>query len=252
MLYTKKHTFLLVIYVLVSACYSTRKKCIAQNTEQNSFIFATRTAGSRLSIIHEGDLSSTIQLDSLLRYKNLYALGPLVGLKGEVTIYNGKASFATVVDDQPQIDTNLIGKEAIFLAYANIPAWTEKTIENRLSSQAQIEAMVKKEANAKGRSTAQPFVFRLEGKVDSLHYHIIYKTSSTQHNKAEHQKAKRRFTLSNTYVKIVGFWADAAGEGVYTHPGKRIHLHFITADHQFSGHIDTISLSARAKLFLPD
>ena len=52
-------------------------------------------------------------------------------------------------------------------------------------------------------------------------------------------------------MKIVGFWADAEGENVYTHPGHRTHIHFIQKELNISGHIDDVIIQKGAILFLP-
>ncbi|MBV6647641.1 MAG: acetolactate decarboxylase [Cyclobacteriaceae bacterium] len=236
------------VTLLILAC---QKSSNDENSTGAKELFVSRHVGNRLSIIEEGDLSPKIRLDSLSKYSYLYAVGPLGGLKGEVTIYNGEVSCSTILNDQPKVDTVLSNKVAIFLAYANVSEWNEVDLKDQIYNQAQIEAIVKREAEAQNKLTENAFVFRLEGVVDSMHYHIIYKSSDTPHNKFEHHKSKRKFILKDQPIKIVGFWADATGEGVYTHPGKRIHLHFINADNSTSGHIDQITLKPEAKLFLP-
>lgn len=52
-------------------------------------------------------------------------------------------------------------------------------------------------------------------------------------------------------VRIIGFWADAARQGVYTRPDKRTHLHFILDDDTASGHIDDVHLREGAFIHLP-
>ena len=37
-------------------------------------------------------------------------------------------------------------------------------------------------------------------------------------------------------VKIVGVWANSQEEGIYTHDGSRIHLHFVNKESLASGH----------------
>lgn len=240
------------IYVLIALCtFACQSRSDTESTNDTNESFASRHSGSRLSIIQEGNLSPKIALDSLSKYESLYAVGPLSGLKGEVTIYGGEVSLSTVVNNKPKVSASIGDNKAIFLAYANISDWTELNIADQIVSQRQIEAIVREKASAWKISTEAPFVFRLEGMVDSMQYHIIYKSTDAPHNKAEHHKSKVRFNLKDEPIKVVGFWADAAGEGVYTHPGMRIHLHFIDDTNSTSGHIEKITLKPGAKLFLP-
>ena len=76
-------------------------------------------------MIQKGDLSSRINLDTLSEISNLYAIGPIEGLKGEITIYNGKPSIATIEREQPKIYSSL-NYNAVFLVYASAFQWKKK------------------------------------------------------------------------------------------------------------------------------
>lgn len=54
------------------------------------------TVGAMRDVMQKGDLSARISLDALAGLPHLYALGPLEGLKGEITIFDGVPSIATV------------------------------------------------------------------------------------------------------------------------------------------------------------
>lgn len=207
--------------------------------------------GSRLDIIQEGDLSANVSLDSLMEIKGLYAIGPIEGLMGEVTIYDGQASIARMDGDVPVFTSYAEDVSAIFLAYGVNSEWVEMEIPHDIYGLVELEGFVKERLVANLQDKEKPFIFRIQGMVDSLDYHIIYKQDDAPHDMAEHQKAKQRFSMSDKEVKLLGFWADQEGEGVYTHPGYRTHVHFMTEDPMASGHIDDIHLKAGATLFLP-
>ena len=114
-----------------------------------------------------------------------------------------------------------------------------------------MEVFIHNIAKKNNVDTQNPFPFRIEGIVDSLNYHIIYKSDNAPHNKTEHQRAKQKFSVYNSRVQIIGFWADSESQGVYTHPDKRTHLHFMLEDSTESGHIDNIQLREGAILYLP-
>jgi acetolactate decarboxylase len=212
--------------------------------------FWVRHAGNRNNIIQNGDLSARINLDTLSEISNLYAIGPIEGLKGEITVYNGKSSIATIEREQPKIYSSL-NYNAVFLAYASASQWKKSTIEKSIGGLSHVEAFVQNMAKKNNVDTQKPFPFRIEGIVDSLNYHIIYKSDNAPHNKTEHQRAKQKFSVYNSSVQIIGFWADSESQGVYTHPDRRTHLHFMLEDNTESGHIDNIQLREGAILYLP-
>jgi acetolactate decarboxylase len=212
--------------------------------------FWVKYAGNRTAIIQQGDLSARIYLDTLSEIPHLYAIGPIEGLKGEITVYDGKASIATIERAQPTISSSL-HHGAIFLAYGSATRWQTSTLDTSISGLSDVEAYVQKMATRHNVDTRKPFPFRIEGSVDSLDYHIIYKTDDAPHNATEHQRAKQKYTVHDSNVCIIGFWADVTCQGVYTHPDKRTHLHFILDDDTASGHVDAVQLREGALLYLP-
>ena len=209
-----------------------------------------RHSGDRRDIIQDGNLEATIALDSLAGVPHLYAIGPIEGLRGEVTIYDGTPSIATVEEGAPHIEESMRPR-AIFLVYGAAADWETVRIPSSLSGLGAVEAFVRTEAQAAGLDLSAPFPFRIEGAVDFIDYHIIYKTNQKPHTSEEHQRAKQKYDVSDTEVQMIGFWADEAGEGVYTHPGMRTHLHFRLPDNSASGHIDDIEVREDATLYLP-
>ena len=127
----------------------------------------------------------------------------------------------------------------------------KNTIEKSISGLSNLEVFVQNMAEKNNVDTQKPFPFRIEGVVESLNYHIIYKLDNAPHNITEHQRAKQKFSVYNSSVQIIGFWADSESQGVYTHPDMRIHLHFMLEDNTESGHIDNIHLRKGAILYLP-
>jgi acetolactate decarboxylase len=212
--------------------------------------FWVRHAGNRDNIIQNGDLSARINLDTLSEISNLYAIGPVEGLKGEITVYNGESSIATIEREQPKIYSSF-NHNAIFLVYASASQWKKNAIKKSIIGLSNLEAFVKNMAEKNNVDTQKPFPFRIEGIVDSLNYHIIYKLDNAPHNKTEHQRSKQKFSVYNSNAQIIGFWTDLESQGVYTHPDKRTHLHFMLEDNTESGHIDNIQLREGAILYLP-
>lgn len=219
-----------------------------------------KQVGDRRLIIHEGDLAGRIKLESLRRYagRGVDAIGPVAGLQGEVTVIDGEPYIATLEQSgdgtwAPRVEKTW-DTGAIFLAYGVADRWEAVPVEKQLAGLAAIETFVRDALTARGSSLEQPRMFRIQGVAETMTYHVIWKVDDAPHNRAEHHKAKIKFDLAEIGVRVVGAWADAAGEGVYTHPGKRTHLHVVATDAQgrlHSGHIDALTLRPGATLWLP-
>ncbi|QYZ66184.1 MAG: hypothetical protein HPY30_09380 [Gammaproteobacteria bacterium (ex Lamellibrachia satsuma)] len=204
-----------------------------------------------MNIIKQGDFSGTIDLQDLENIDHLFAVGPLEGLKGEITISNSKPSISTLTKDKQQKDVSSFKHKAIFLVYGSVKEWKEIVISKELNSLNEIEQFIKERAVRHNLPLDKAFPFKIKGMAETITYHVIYKQDSKPHNKKEHQRSKAKFSKKNEDNTIIGFWSDAKGEGVYTHPNKRTHMHYISESSKDSGHIDAIKLNSGAVLFIP-
>lgn len=60
-----------------------------------------------------------------------------------------------------------------------------------------------------------------------------------------------RFDEAGASGEIVGVYTGVALEGVASHPGEKLHLHFVSADGLRSGHVDEVLFAAGTTLLLP-
>ncbi|MFW5634316.1 MAG: hypothetical protein ACOCYR_05430 [Erythrobacter sp.] len=207
-------------------------------------------AGARRSLIRAGDLSARIALADVPANPNMIAVGPVAGLQGEITIYEGEI-FVSTIERGEQVRDAFVAQEASFLAFGAASGWREIDVPGELASLPEIESFVLEQARLAGIPVARPFPFRIEGVAAALDYHVIFKPDTKPHDRVEHQKAKVKFAAENETVRIAGVWADSAAIGRYTHPGQHIHLHAVLGEGERSGHIDAIRLKRGARLFLP-
>ncbi|BFP42096.1 hypothetical protein FGF1_29410 [Flavobacteriaceae bacterium GF1] len=206
--------------------------------------------GNRQTLLHENKLEGIVNLETITVEKHCYALGPVEGLQGEITVYNDEVSVSTVVDGKPWV-SNSKETKAIFLLKANQKDWKKSTIAEELNGLDALEDYIRKKLLENDLDVSKAHPFRIETKVPTMDYHIIFKMDNAPHNRKEHKKAKQRFVLQDEEIQIIGFWVDKAREGKLTHPDKRTHLHFVAKDNSTSGHIDNITIPKTATLFLP-
>jgi acetolactate decarboxylase len=199
--------------------------------------------------MQKGDLSAAIDLRKLAKIKHLYALGPVEGLKGEVTIWDGKPSIARVADGKVATSDRFEVK-ACFLVYASVPAWQEIAIPSNVRDLEQLEAFVAQAAAKAKLDVHRPFPFAVRGKFEKLAFHVVNKTDDSPHSREKHERVKVHFTADNAAARLIGFYSDHH-HGVFTHHGSNVHIHVITDDNKRSGHVESIRLGVGCVLLLP-
>lgn len=222
--------------------------CLETSTQNTAD--GVKSYGNRQAMISNNDLNGKVRLDTVVGKEGSYALGPVAGLLGEITVYDSEVSVSTIQDGKPAIISSE-GVEAIFLLVGHQKEWIEVRTDEELKGLDAVEDYARNLLVENNIELDRALVFRIEAQVPLLKYHIIYKKDSVPHTRQEHQKAKQKFLLQDEKIKLVGFWVDESRVGKVTHPGKRTHLHFVHADNSVSGHVDDIVVPANSMVFIP-
>lgn len=203
-----------------------------------------------LRTMMSGDISKKIELDSLSKLPNLYAIGAFEGLSGEIQIGNG-VSFNSRVQDSTVIIENEIKAAASLLVYAQVSEWID--IPNvSFQSTTELENELSEQASMKGLDSDKPFPFIMEGKVKELKWHVIkWDKNDSIHTHKKHQEAGLNGVIKDEKVEIIGFYSKKH-KGVFTHHSTNIHMHFINKEKNLAGHVDDLIISKSMKLKLPE
>ena len=230
---------LTIVVLMVFSCQSKEKKPVETEVKYSG---ALRT-------IMSGIIEPVIRLDSLSDKKNLYALGAVENLKGEIQIFDSKPSNSFVVDSNLQIKDSY-NLKATLLVYAEVEEWDSYKLEDSTTKD-ELESTIFELAKSNGINTEKPFPFLLEGKVATLDWHVINWTEGdTIHNHKKHKDSGKNGTLKNIDVEILGFYSTKH-KAVFTHHTTNMHLHFKTKDNAIAGHIDDMMLNENITLKLP-
>ncbi|MBL8821115.1 MAG: acetolactate decarboxylase [Planctomycetia bacterium] len=220
-----------------------------QTTPSQQAAVEVHFVGQMRKVMRDGDLTATIDLAQLSKRKHLYALGPIEGLRGEITIWDSKPSLARIVVDRVST-TESFQSKACFLVYASVDSWQEVQIPQEIRDDKSFEKWLVQTASKHGVNTKRPFPFLLKDTAQKVVFHVVNKTDDSPHSQAKHEAIKKKFTLENTSVKLLGFYSDSH-HGVFTHHDSNIHLHVITTDEKQSGHVESIQFGKEARLLLP-
>lgn len=208
-------------------------------------------AGTAKAVMTGADISVHADLDSLLKFPGLIALGPLENLRGEITVLDGIPFVSTA--ENGGIDT-FENREARapFLAYAYVEQWERTTVLVDLDGSESIEVLIDSMARAFGIDADTPFPFLLNAPWQEVEYHVIMRdTTAESHSHEAHKQAKVKFSEKDIEADLVGFFSRNH-EGVFTHKGQFVHIHLLTSDRKRSGHLDGIRHRGEITVSLPE
>jgi acetolactate decarboxylase len=229
-----------------------------------------RSFGDVRRVIREHDVGPKVALDRVLATPHAYGLGSLSGLRGEITIVDGKAWLAypprsastknaapapgagkpaEAIEVVTQ-DANV--EKAAFLVATHVApdAWTKVALPEGLSSK-DLEATLARAARAHGLEDRE-LAFRAVGMLETLTLAII-DGSRVPPGPGTEETLKAANVLQTigggARAELVGFYSRAP-QSPFTHPGKHAHVHAVVPDKPATGHAQEFVLKPGATLWL--
>jgi acetolactate decarboxylase len=199
--------------------------------------WAVRWTGAQRDVL-AGDVSGKIALESLAGGRNLYALGPVEGLRGEVTIFDNEPCVSRVVHRSIEVDASFEPR-ACFLVYAHVRGWVEVPCGAPIEGMERLETMAVKRAAEHGIDVTEPFPFRLTGLAERLALHVLDKRDGLPHTPELHEQAKVRFSFHGEPVEVLGFFSSQH-RGIFTPRESNVHMHARLRDGRVAGHVDDV------------
>lgn len=200
-------------------------------------------SGSLHAMMMEGKTEATINLADL-ESENLYALGAMENLAGEITVINGEAINTQVVNDTFNVSYSFETKAAL-LVYAHVSDWEQISLTQQLDIET-LETLLEDLSTSK--TIAQPFPFKIESHKATLDWHIVNGGKGSSHSDHKNSGFSRKDSLDD--VQLIGFFSTDH-QGVFTHRGRNTHIHFKTSDNLNAGHIDGLSIPSNSILYIP-
>lgn len=196
----------------------------------------------------KGQLYGNINLDTITNKTNLYGLGPVEYLTGEILIIDGKSYKSTVVSDTTMKVEETFEIKAPFFGYANIANWKVQTLPPSIQTIQQLEQYL----DTITISSLRPFIFKLSGTVEQATIHIVNLPNGTKVNSPDDvHKRQVNYRVINEQSEIVGFFSTEH-KAIFTHHDTYLHMHLITTDLQKMGHLDEVQFKkGTMNLLLP-
>lgn len=218
--------------------------------QKTASVDGVESAGA-LHEIMSGDLNAKMSLDELKGIPNLYALGAVEGLKGEIQIINSKPYVSRVSPQIMDVDTTFTANAAM-IVYAQVPEWKEISIPKAILTMKQFDSFLFHTAAKEGLDNTKPIPFLIEGYVRKIDWHVVDwdQNSNTQHSHENHRLTGMMGTTVQEKATILGFYSKNHS-GVYIPHDVNWHMHFVSENEKVAAHIDDLLLGEYMTLKLP-
>jgi acetolactate decarboxylase len=211
--------------------------------------FEVQWEGKLMRVHREGDASPQVGLAPLATRKGAFAIGPLAGLRGEITVIDGIAHLSRVRAGHPEIQQSWEA-DAPFLVYGHVSAWQNVDMPPTVTNPEALEAYLPVAARRLGIDPEAPFPFKLHVPSGRMTYHIMHNTDGGDTITRPHQELMAHFEIDARAATLIGVYSTAHA-GVFTHHGESTHIHVVSDDGRDAGHLDGADFGEGAKLYLP-
>jgi acetolactate decarboxylase len=199
----------------------------------------------------KGVAEAKIHIDSINKV-HLYALGPVAHLQGELFAWDGKVFVASLSKEQkrPFVFKNPEAVSAIFLVYTYVSKWDTVKLNLKAMSLNELEKEIEFYAHLHGLDTSKPFPFLILGAFSKAKGHIIFAdTPTSQIKPGSLESYKHFYDFNSQKAQLLGFFSNHH-QGVFTHHGSKLHIHYRMFNKYEAGHLDEISFDGSNTVLL--
>lgn len=187
-------------------------------------------AGNLRDVMQGKDISAHIDLKELEEIPNLYGVGALENLAGEILILNGNPVISNFKNALYVVDKSFDYK-ATLLVYSQVQDWASIVIPNSMNDLGGIIDFMDEISGPYGLK-GKPFPFLIEGVAERADWHVVNGKAG-----GNHSESGVNGEIENDRVTIVGFYSKEH-QGIFTHANSFIHAHVINEKQTMSGHLD--------------
>lgn len=206
--------------------------------------------GTLRAMFHEAQVGSMVMLDEIANGPELYAVGALADLAGEITIVGGEIFLARPDEEGgSRIEhTQESDAGATLLVTARVSGWKSTTVDRAIGFDA-LDDEIARLAAANGLDLTERFAFVLEGDFEELAWHVIdgrrLKDGGDSHE--DHVAAAVNERRDRATGRLVGFYSRN-DQGVFTHMGSTTHVHCVIDEPLATGHVDHVVIPSGTKI----
>jgi acetolactate decarboxylase len=199
-----------------------------------------RATGAMRNTMFNGQLAGLIELDSLSLPGN-FGIGPMEYLRGEVLVLDGEVYTSMVNNSGSILVSRDQGMKAPFFVHQTVKQWTEVQLPDSVVDLAGLDRFL----TARYAALNEPFAFRLSGPFERVEVHIVNVPLGTVINGPDDaHRDNKHFQITGTQAEALGFFSTAH-KAVFTHHDTNIHVHAITVERDWMGHVEALSFVAK-------
>ena len=247
----RRNGLVLVAALLVALTSPACRKPASRSTGGPRAATAVQVWGQLRAIMHEGRTEPVVALKEANREAHLYAVGALSGLRGEITVDDGRIWLAYSAAGKASTTVSATSDEpAALLVAASVPRWQPVTLAHAIAA-ADLDAEVETAARGAGLATDQAIPVLIDGTLTDLSWHVVGgRPSDAGASHDDHLQSALTGREARVQGKLIGFFSPSA-QGVFTHTGQKTHFHVVLADRPLTAHVDRVGLAAGAIIRFP-
>ena len=211
--------------------------------------FEVENYGVLREIMMENKLDNYIELQGYEKTEHFYAIGALKQLTGEFMIIDSQPILSKASNEEVIIQQDH-NEGAILAISAVVHEWSQVNFDTPIDDLASLQISIKAMAEAQGLDISKPFPFILESDFSEVNWHIINAAEATEQNHEAFKKAGIEGHSINEKGRMLGFYSENH-EGIFTHHGSFIHIHFVNDSIKVMGHVDQLIITEPMVLSLP-
>lgn len=217
--------------------------------EKTKPAFEVENFGVLREIMMENKLDTYIELQGTEKTEHFYAIGALKQLTGEFMIIDSQPILSKAFNGEVIIQRDH-NEGAILAISAVVHEWSQVNFDTPIDDLASLQTSIKATAETQGIDTSKPFPFILEGDFSEVNWHIINAAEATEQNHEAYKKAGIKGNSIDEKGRMLGFYSENH-EGIFTHHGSYLHVHFVNDSITKMGHVDELSITEPMVLSLP-
>ena len=192
------------------------------------------TGAMRNTMFH-GQLAELVLLDSIAT-PGTNGIGPLEHLRGELLLWNGEPFRSTTTPDGGMRVEQATNTRAPFFVHQFVKEWTEIVLPDSITDLPMLDAFL----TARFAALGKPFAFTLQGRISEVRAHIVDVPPGTVINGPDDaHRENKDYRLTDRTMDLLGFFSTRH-KAVYTHHDTNIHVHAITTERDWMGHVEQL------------
>lgn len=200
---------------------------------------ATPTGAMRNTMFN-GQLSALIALDSVA-VPGTYGIGPVEHLRGELLLLDGHCYVSTATSDSTMKVMERTDAGAPFFVQQRVMKWTTVDLPDSVTDLGTLDTFL---TNTYG-ALKMPFAFKLVGIIEQVDVHLVDVPPGTTVNGPDDAHAhNKHYSITDRAVDALGFFSTQH-KAVFTHHDTNIHVHAITTDRSWMGHVELMRFDPR-------